>query len=137
MRSRGGAPVVTVSPDDTVSHLLDVLAQHRIGAAVVTADGRQVDGIISERDIVKSLQAHGARALEHPVSDIMTSDVHTCTPDMQVADIARMMTEHRIRHLPVLRNGALHSIVSIGDVVKYRIDQLQDERDQLVEYIHR
>ncbi len=135
IRSRGTTDVVTVAPTDSVTHLLAVLAERRIGAVVVSSDGSVVDGIVSERDVVRRIHDRGASVLDAPVSEIMTSEVFTCTPDTQIADIAILMTERRIRHLPVLSGDTLYSIISIGDVVKFRMDQLQAERDQLVEYI--
>lgn len=136
MRSRGTTDVVTVQPTQTVTELLSVLAEHSIGAVVVSADGSNVDGIVSERDIVRKLNERGAAVLDAPVSEIMTTDVHTCTGDDALEQVAVLMTQHRVRHLPVLRTEGLYSIVSIGDVVKFRIEQLQAERDHLVEYIH-
>ncbi|GAB96044.1 hypothetical protein KILIM_031_00160 [Kineosphaera limosa NBRC 100340] len=135
MRSRGTTDVVTVSPDQTVTDLLAVLAEHRIGAVIVSADGSTIDGIASERDIVRRLHDRGAEVLQAPVSEIMTTKVHTCTDDDQIEAVAHLMTQQRVRHLPVVRETTLYSIVSIGDVVKFRIEQLQAERDHLVEYI--
>ena len=137
MRSRGTTDVVTVQPTQTVTELLSVLAEHGIGAVVVSADGASVDGIVSERDIVRKLNERGAAVLDAPVSEIMTTDVHTCTGDDALEQVAVLMTQHRVRHLPVLRTEGLYSIVSIGDVVKFRIEQLQAERDQLVDYINK
>ena len=136
MRSRGTTEVVTVTPADTVTDLLRVLAEHRIGAVVVSSDGKAVDGIVSERDVVRKLHEIGPQVLDGPVSDIMTKQVHTCSDDQQIEEIAILMTQQRVRHLPVVREAALYSIVSVGDVVKFRIQQLQAERDHLVEYIH-
>ena len=130
-----GEGVVTVSPDDTVSHLLQVLDEHGIGAVVVSGDGRAVDGIVSERDVVRHLHRDGAGVVDGPVAAIMTRDVTTAESDEELETLARTMTERRIRHVPVTVDGVLHSIVSIGDVVKLRIDTLQSERDQLVGYI--
>lgn len=130
-----GEGVVTVSPDDTVSHLLEVLAEHGIGAVVVSGDGRAVDGIVSERDVVRHLHRDGVGVVDGPVAAIMTRDVATAESDEELETLARTMTERRIRHVPVTVDGVLHSIVSIGDVVKLRIDTLQSERDQLVGYI--
>jgi CBS domain-containing protein len=132
---RKGGDVVTVKPDETVEKLLDLLAEHKIGAVVVSDDGETVGGIVSERDVVRHLQRSGAAVLARPVSQIMTSDVTTCAPDVNIQDLARTMTELRVRHIPVVVDGRLHAIVSIGDIVKHRIDELQDERDQLVGYI--
>ena len=135
MRSRGTTDVVTVAPTDTVTHLLGVLAEHRIGAVVVSPDGQTVAGIVSERDIVRALNDRGAQVLDAPVSEVMTTKVHTCTAETQIPDVANLMTQQRVRHLPVLQDEILFSIVSIGDVVKFRMDQLEAERDHLESYI--
>ncbi|MGL4743819.1 MAG: CBS domain-containing protein [Dermatophilaceae bacterium] len=132
---RKGTEVVTVRPDSSVADLLGVLADHRIGAAVVSADGAAVDGIVSERDIVRHLHTDGAALLNEPVSHIMTAEVHTCAPDEVLDALEAAMTQRRIRHVPVVVDGTLQAIVSIGDVVKYRIDDLRAERDQLRDYI--
>jgi CBS domain-containing protein len=134
LRSKGDF-VATVSPTATVRELLGTLAEYRIGAAVVSADGG-IDGIVSERDIVRHLSAAGGGLLDRPVSSIMTADVVTCRRDTTVEDLMRLMTDRRIRHVPVLDDeGALVGIVSIGDVVKNRISELESERDDLVGYI--
>ena len=127
-----GAQVVTVTPDTTVRALLSVLAEHRIGAAVVSRDGTSVDGIVSERDIVRALAQRGAAVMSEQVTAIYTADVHTVTPETGLEDTARLMTE---RHAPVTADGRLRGIVSIGDVVKSRIDELETERAQLTDYI--
>jgi CBS domain-containing protein len=132
---RKGDVVVTVGPEQTVKGLLDLLAEHRVGALVVSTDGQTVEGIVSERDVVRKLQSDGAAALDYPISQIMTADVRTCTPDAAVDDLMVVMTERRVRHVPVVVDGKLAGIVSIGDVVKHRIDELQSERDQLTAYI--
>ncbi len=132
---RKGDQVVTARPEDTVEPLLALLAEHGIGAVVVSADGETVDGIVSERDVVRSLHSSGASVLATRVADIMTPDVQTCAPETHIDELERTMTDHRIRHVPVVVDGKLHAIVSIGDVVKLRIDELQAERDQLVGYI--
>lgn len=135
LRSKGSG-VVTVKPDETVSGLLALLAEHRIGACVVSSDGTTVEGIVSERDIVRSLHSEGTEVLLGPVSRIMTSHVTTGTPDVEIAALAATMTNERIRHVPVVdEDGALTAIVSIGDVVKSRLNELQSERDQLRDYI--
>lgn len=130
-----GEGVVTIRPDDTVGHLLEVLDERGIGAVVVSPDGKTVAGIVSERDVVRHLHRSGARVVDGPVSAIMTTEVTTCRREDDLEGLARTMTDQRVRHVPVLVDGALHSIVSIGDVVKLRIDTLQSERDQLVGYI--
>jgi CBS domain-containing protein len=132
---RKGDLVVTVRSDATVEQLLELLEEHKIGAAVVSDDGSTVSGIVSERDVVRALHADGVRVLEETVATIMTNEVETCTPDDRIDALARTMTERRIRHIPVLVDGKLAAIVSIGDIVKFRIDELQYERDQLVGYI--
>jgi CBS domain-containing protein len=130
-----GDQVVTVTPDTVVERLVAVLAEHRIGAVVVSREGSSVDGIVSERDIVRALAARGAAVLAEPVSNIHTTAVHTVEPDADLADVERVMTERRFRHVPVVVDGALQGIVSIGDVVKKRIDELEGERSTLADYI--
>lgn len=132
-----GDLVVTVAPDDTVRRLLELLAEHQIGALVVSADARSVEGIVSERDVVRRLHAVGAAVLDLPVRELMTTEVTTCGPEEGVEHLMRLMTDQRVRHIPVVLDGALHGIISIGDVVKHRIDELQTERDELVGYITR
>jgi CBS domain-containing protein len=132
---RKGGDVVTVRPDDTVSRLLELLAEHRIGALVVSVDGTSIEGIVSERDVVRQLHRRGPEILTVAVSQIMTTTVETCDLDADTQDLARRMTDRRIRHIPVVHDGRLHGIVSIGDVVKQRLDELQTERDSLVGYL--
>ncbi|GAB2695024.1 CBS domain-containing protein [Thalassiella azotivora] len=132
---RKGDRVVTIAPDESVRTLLARLDEHGIGAMVVSADGSTVDGIVSERDVVRRLHSDGTGLLDETVAEIMTADVHTCEPGSPVVDMAVLMTEQRIRHVPVLSEGRLVGIVSIGDVVKHRIDELTSERDQLTAYI--
>jgi CBS domain-containing protein len=134
LRVKGGQ-VVTVTPDTDVRQLLTVLAQHRIGAVVVSQDGISVDGIVSERDIVRALAERGAAVMSEPVTAIHTAEVHTVAPESHLEDVMRIMTEHRVRHVPVLVDGGLRGIVSIGDVVKSRIDELESERAALTNYI--
>ena len=130
-----GPAVVTVAPAATVARVVASLAEHRIGALVVTSDGRRIEGIVSERDIVKALSAHGADVLGMAVREIMTADVHTCVPDDEVRALARIMTDKRFRHMPVVVDGALAGIVTIGDIVKGRVDELETEHEQLMDYI--
>ena len=135
LRSKGGG-VVTIQPDDTVDHLLALLDEHHIGAIVVSTDGASVEGIVSERDIVRHLHATGTSVLEGPVSAIMTSEVTTGSASDNIADLAGTMTEMRVRHVPILdEDGTLTAIVSIGDIVKHRLSELQSERDALRDYI--
>ncbi|WP_066361974.1 CBS domain-containing protein [Herbidospora mongoliensis] len=131
-----GARVVTVPPDATVTELLSLLAEHNIGAVVVSADGHTISGIVSERDIVRHLQQRGGAVLGEPVSSIMTAEVRTCGPDENVEDLRKTMTVHRFRHVPVVQDGRLVGIVSIGDVVKSAIEELETERAHLVGYLH-
>ncbi|KAB2384672.1 CBS domain-containing protein [Actinomadura montaniterrae] len=134
---RKGDTVATVTPDATVRQLLAVLAEHNIGAAVVSPDGTSIAGIVTERDVVRRMHDRGAGLLDRPVSEIMTADVHTCGPGEDLEDLRRTMTENRFRHVPVVDGGRLAGIVSIGDVVKSAIDELESEREHLVDYIQR
>ena len=134
LRAKGDF-VATIAPAATVRDLLDLLAEQRIGAVVVTADDA-IAGIVSERDVVRRLADDGGALLDRQVAEIMTVDVVTCTKETSVEDLARTMTERRIRHVPVVdADGALAGIMSIGDVVKSRISELEGERDDLVGYI--
>jgi CBS domain-containing protein len=130
-----GADVVTIGPDATVRELVSLLAQHNVGALIVSVDGSSVDGIVSERDVVRRLHADEG-LLEGPVSAIMTAQVRSCEPDATVDSLMALMTEHRIRHVPVVTDGRLTGIISIGDVVKSRMAELEFERDQLDSYVH-
>jgi CBS domain-containing protein len=132
---KAGPDVVTIGPDQSVRALLGTLAEHNIGACVVSPDGTMVAGIVSERDVVRRLHAD-VDILDGPVSAIMTSVVETCDVDAVVDDLMGLMTRRRIRHVPVLREGELVGVVSIGDLVKHRIDELTFERDQLDAYVH-
>ena len=130
-----GHDVATIDGSRSVRDALALLADRRIGALVVSADGRRIDGIISERDVARGLHEHGAGLLGDPISSVMTAEVHTCRPGVQLTDLARLMTDERVRHVPVVDDGLLVGIVSIGDVVKARLDELEEERRQLVDYI--
>jgi len=127
--------VVTLPPQTTVRALLAQLAEHRIGALVVSEDGTTVQGIVSERDVVRRLAADGPGLLDRPLSEIMTEQVRTCSPDDPVDRLMVLMTEERFRHVPVVQDGRLVGIVSIGDVVKQRLGELESERDHLTAYI--
>jgi CBS domain-containing protein len=131
---RKGTTVATVGPDATVTDLLGELATHNVGALPVVEGGHLI-GIVSERDVVRRLHAGGAALLEARVGDIMTTDVTTCSPGDDVGHVAAVMTSRRFRHLPVVVEGQLAGIVSIGDMVKARIDLLESERAQLARYI--
>jgi CBS domain-containing protein len=130
-----GREVATIDGSESVRTALAVLAEHGIGALVVSSDGKRVEGILSERDVARGLHDHGAGLLTEPVSSVMTAQVHTCTPASSVTELAQMMTDHRVRHVPVVEDGKLIGIVSIGDVVKARLDELEDERKHMVDYI--
>jgi len=128
---------MTIRPDATVRDMVRVLEENRIGALVVSEDeGKTLVGIISERDVVRELNRVGGSVLDEPVRNLMTTDVYTCVPEDELETLAHTMTEKRVRHLPVVVDGELQALVSIGDVVKHRIDELQAERDQLVDYVH-
>ena len=130
-----GTDVVTIPPDMKVRRLLAVLAEHRIGAVVVSHDGVSVDGIAGERDIVRALAKRGAAVMSEPVTAICTVEVRTVTPQAPVEEVVRMMTEHRVQYAPVAADGGLRGIVSIGDVAQNRIVELESERAALTEYI--
>lgn len=133
--NRKGADVITVRSDESVAALVDLLHQHNIGAVVVADESGRVHGIASERDVVRGLARLGTAILEQTVGTLMSSDVHTCEPGEDIAALAERMTNLRIRHLPVLREQQLAAIISIGDVVKSRLDQLTEERNQLISYV--
>jgi len=133
LRTKGSA-VATIAPDVPVAELLRKLAEHNVGAIVVVGQSG-VAGIVSERDVVRRLHEVGADLLSSPVSAIMTADVFTCSPSDTVDSLTVVMTERRFRHVPVLSDGQLVGIVSIGDVVKSRIGQLEQSQDQLQAYI--
>jgi CBS domain-containing protein len=129
-----GSTVYTIGPDNLVVELLASLAEHRIGAVVV-ANGAEIVGIVSERDIVRALHSRGVDVLSEKVSDLMTTNVISCSPSDSIDTIGSAMTEQRIRHMPVIADGKLAGIVTIGDVVAARIRQLEQDRGQLESYI--
>lgn len=128
-----GSDVVVIGPDATVAELVGLLNQHNLGAVVVSEDGSRVSGIVSERDVVRHLGDSDPGSA--PVSSIMSADVWTCAPEDSVSELMALMTERRVRHVPVLADGALGGIVSIGDVVKSHVGELEFERDQLQGYV--
>jgi CBS domain-containing protein len=128
-----GSHVETTSPDTTLYTVAWQLKSKNIGALVVVGADTSILGIISERDFVRAQIEHGAQVLALPVSRVMTTRVLTCTPDERVTGVMARMTRHRVRHLPVVDNGRLAGIVSIGDVVKYRLDELELEANILRE----
>ena len=131
-----GQAVASTRPEATVREALTELALHGIGALVVSEDGRTPAGMISERDVVRALDRSGADILDSPVSSIMSRELQTCSPDDEVETLMAIMTRYRIRHVPVLRDGVLAGIVSIGDVVKNRMDELEEDRKALVDFIY-
>ena len=135
LRTKGSA-VATITPETSVSGLLNELSLHNIGAmVVVSVDG--VVGIVSERDVVRKLHEHGVELLRLPVSQIMTTMVATCSPTDTVDHLTALMTTKRVRHIPVVENDRLVGIVSIGDVVKQRMEELESEQRALQDYITR
>ena len=130
-----GATVTTISPQASVADVADVLRLRGVGALVVSTDGRHIEGIITERDVVCRLAERGELALSESVTSVMSDQVRTCAPEDAAEDLMRLMTEHRIRHLPVEVDGVLSGIVSIGDVVKWRVTELEDETRHLHDYI--
>ena len=130
-----GRSVVTVAPDATIAAAIELLRRQGIGALVVSGDGSTVAGILSERDVVHALAERGASLLALPVAALMTRHVFTCTPTDSIAELMAEMTGRRIRHLPVVENGRLAGIVSIGDVVKNRLDEVESEANSLRAFI--
>ena len=131
-----GAFVATIKAEASVKHCVDELRRHNIGALVVSEDGRRIEGIVSERDIVRRLSEYSGEVANLKVRDIMTTDVTTCTAEDSVEGLMALMTEHKFRHVPVVDEfGSLLAVVSIGDLVKHRIEELHDERAALISYI--
>jgi CBS domain-containing protein len=130
-----GRHVVTVAPEQTVASLVEVLTKNRIGAAPVIGEDGQLVGIVSERDIIRGLSDHAEALLRLPIERLMTREVRTCSSEDRLCDLAQVMTLQRIRHLPVVETGALQGIVSIGDVVKQRLEEVQIEVEDLQRYI--
>ena len=135
LKAKSSGEVVTIGPDAGVRELIALLADHNIGALIVSADGATVDGIVSERDVVRHLHSDGT-VINNTVRAIMTEVVETCDEDTPLDELMKTMTERRIRHVPVVHEGRLTGIISIGDVVKHKIGQLEFERDQLDSYVH-
>ena len=130
-----GRAVSTIRPDDTVGAAVDALISRNIGALVASNDGESVDGIISERDIIHALAHHGSGLLSLTVAEVMTRPVVTCDPNESVSELMAEMTNRRIRHFPVVQGGRLCGIVSIGDVVKNRLDEIEYEAKSLRSFI--
>lgn len=130
-----GNDVATASPTASIASIVEMLAKRRIGAVVITGADERIVGIASERDVVRALASEGPAALDKPVSTIMTRTVATCTQDASISDLMRQMTDGKFRHLPVVVAGKLVGIISIGDVVKYRLSELEHEANAMRDYI--
>ena len=135
LKAKPDATVITIGPDAGVRELLSLLAEHNVGALIVSTDGESLEGIVSERDVVRHLHTDGT-VVNNTVRQIMTELVETAEPSTQLDDLMEIMTNRRIRHVPVLSDGKLVGIISIGDVVKHKMSQLEFERDQLDSYVH-
>jgi CBS domain-containing protein len=133
--SRKGTDVVTTEPNATLGDAVKMLGTHRIGALVVTGADRRIVGILSERDIVRVLAEKGPQALAAPIAEVMTRKVTTCSARDTVSELMERMTEGKFRHLPVVEQGRLAGIVSIGDVVKSRVHEMEEESAALRDYI--
>ncbi len=130
-----GSTVHSVTPGDSVQTIVDVLAKQRIGAVLVMDRDGHLAGIVSERDVVRAMAGDAAAVAGKSATDIMTARVRTCSPGDTEADLMALMTEHRIRHLPVLSNGKIAGMISIGDVVKLRMEMMEQEAEQMKTYI--
>jgi len=133
--ARKGADVFTIEPDATVAVAVAVLGERHVGALIVSSDGTTVAGIVSERDVVRRLAELGPGVLDQPVSSVMTAEVVTCTPAATTEELMGVVTERRIRHVPVLEDDRLTGLVSIGDVVAARVRELEEEAQLLHDYI--
>ena len=131
LRMKGNSQVAVIGPARSVAEAAATLSEKRIGALIVSSDGQEVAGILSERDVVRWLGREGASCLNLPVADVMTAKVITCAPEDEVERIMERMTEGRFRHMPVMEDGKLAGVISIGDVVKYRMGQLEHETEAL------
>ncbi|MEP1442866.1 MAG: CBS domain-containing protein [Hyphomicrobiales bacterium] len=134
--NKKGRGTITVGPNDTLASVFATLAEKRIGALVVCDADDQVIGIISERDLVRSVAKDGERVLSWPVANVMTKEVITCSEDETVNDVMEKMTAGRFRHMPVVEEGKLSGVISIGDVVKHRIEEVEREAADIRAYIH-
>jgi CBS domain-containing protein len=132
---RQGGDTIGIEPTANLAAAAKLLVKHRIGALVIRGAGGRLSGILSERDIVRALSAQGAAALDLPVGQAMTRDVETCGEDDTCASIMERMTAGKFRHMPVLRNGNLAGLISIGDVVKQRVDEIEAESEAMRDYI--
>lgn len=130
-----GREVITLGPDGTLADAVRILAEHGIGALLITRDGGGIAGILSERDIVRAIARDGAHALQTSIASVMTAKVKVCHESSTVHEVMEIMTRGRFRHLPVEKDGLLDGIVSIGDVVKRRIEEVEREADEIRSYI--
>jgi CBS domain-containing protein len=130
-----GSDVITTNPDETVEATARLLTANRIGAVVVCDEGRSLVGIISERDIVQGMAETGGAVCGRHVRDLMKTEVRTCAPEDSITEIMSIMTTRRIRHLPVVEDGVLVGIISIGDVVKHRLEEIESEVEGLRDYV--
>lgn len=130
-----GSEVVSIDPGVQIADAARLMAERRIGAVLVLGADRRVAGILSERDIVRALATVGAAALEEPVAKYMTRKVETCTPQQALGHLMEMMTTGKFRHVPVIEHGHLVGLISIGDVVKHRVEQIEREHEALQDYI--
>jgi CBS domain-containing protein len=130
-----GRSVQTIGPNETLATAVNALADHRIGALVITNGDRKIVGILSERDIVRVIAKHGAAALDQSVRQAMTSKVNICNESHTINQVMEIMTQGRFRHLPVEKDGELDGIISIGDVVKKRIEEVEREAEEIKQYI--
>ncbi|MGO4573925.1 CBS domain-containing protein [Microvirga sp. 2TAF3] len=133
--STKGRNVATIDPKSTLGEAAHILSERKIGALLVSDGTRPVSGIISERDIVRAVSAHGAKALDEPLSRFMTEKVVTCTSRTAIKEVMESMTNGKFRHVPVVENGALVGIISIGDVVKFRLAEIEAETQAIKDYI--
>ncbi len=130
-----GGDIFSIEPTADLATAAKLLSTHRIGAAVIRGAGGRLAGIMSERDIVKAVSEHGVAALALPVAQVMTRNVTTCSEDDSIADIMEQMTSGKFRHMPVLKNSQLVGVISIGDVVKQRVEEIERDAEALRDYI--
>ena len=135
LKHKGDDGVVTVAPGSRVAEAAAVLAQRRIGTVIVSEDGKHARGILSERDIVRGIARDGAACLDRPVDDLMTQRVESCACDERADTVLSRMTEGRFRHMPVVEDGEMIALISLGDVVKMRLDEVRAERDALEDMV--
>ena len=134
LRSKGGDVITGVSRS-TLRDICQLLVEHRIGAVLILGEGGVISGILSERDVVRAITVHGPPAMDRPVAEFMTEDVMTCGENSTIADVMERMTTGKFRHLPVVRNDVLVGLISIGDVVKHRIEAAEREAEEMRSYI--